>query len=142
MTKYVPFFGFRPGYVTPTQLCSHSQLPRACLAFGCSISPRGCCLFRPLPLTCPAMFVFQQSPDGLWELKGGGGRMSKDGALTQLPTQSNPLLSHFPCSCHRRATGESPPGCQDEHLLPGAPEYSPSQTCWWLQLVCRLEPRS
>lgn len=36
--------------------------------------------------------------------------MSRDGALTQLPTQPNPLLSHFPCSRHRRAPGESPLG--------------------------------
>ena len=102
IAKHVPFFSVPSVYMTPAQLCLHSQLPKASLAPGLPISPCSLCQPRRLPQPqvlplCHCLAISQ----ALWEEPQE--RKARDNARIQLPTQSNPFLvtaTREPLGCH------------------------------------------
>ena len=93
--------------MTPAQLCSHSQLPRACLAPGFPISTYSCCQPQPLPLyMCSSVCLLAISRGSVGTL----GEKSKGQCPNSTSNSVRPFPCPPPCNCHKGATGASPVG--------------------------------
>lgn len=90
IAKHVPFFSVPSVYMTPAQLCLHSQLPKGSLAPGLPISP--CSLCQPrryLSLRCYLCAIVLRSP----RLCGRNLRREKQGTMHEFNFQLNQTLS-------------------------------------------------